>query len=106
MSAEIVVLITCPSGAAEGLAEMLIEKRLAACVNVIEHLQSVYRWESRIQKDSEALLIIKTVTSRFKELERQTLAVHPYACPEIIALPIAAGHEKYLSWLRAETKPE
>jgi periplasmic divalent cation tolerance protein len=103
-SPEIVVMITCPVDVAQELAGTLIESRLAACVNIIERVQSVYRWEGQVKHDSEALLIIKTVSSRFSELQSRALSVHPYSCPEIIATPIVAGFDKYLTWLRDETK--
>ncbi len=101
---EVVVMITCPVEIAKNLAETLVEERLAACVNIVESVQSVYRWEGKVQADVESLLIVKTVASRFADLESRTLAVHPYACPEIVSLPITTGSEKYLLWLREETK--
>ncbi len=98
-----VVLITTPVDKAEELATAIVESRLAACVNIIEQVQSVYRWEGKIQKDREALLVVKTVSSRFRDLESRVRKIHPYSCPEIIALQIGDGYADYLRWISSET---
>ncbi len=101
MQEAIVVYVTVGS-AAEGelLARALVEERLAACVNRIGQIHSTYRWQGEIEQSQEELLIIKTVKEMFPALEKRIRALHSYAVPEIIALPIAQGSEEYLSWLR------
>ena len=97
----IVVLVTCP-GAAVGrrLSTELVKRRLAACVNLIPRIASCYRWQGKIERSAEALLVIKTTARRFAALQRALLALHPYDCPEIIALPVVAGHAPYLQWVQ------
>ncbi|HSB18828.1 MAG TPA: divalent-cation tolerance protein CutA [Anaeromyxobacteraceae bacterium] len=100
----LVVLVTAPSAeAAAGIARALVEERLAACGNVVPGLRSIYRWEGKLHDDAEALLVLKTTRSRFPALRDRVLALHPYEVPEVLALPVEAGSEKYLAWVRAET---
>ncbi|MFI5347723.1 MAG: divalent-cation tolerance protein CutA [Elusimicrobiota bacterium] len=95
-----VVLVTVPSGGkAESMAEGAVEANLAACVNVIPGVVSIYRWKGRVHRDSESLLVIKTTVSKLKALERWVKARHPYELPEFLALPIASGSKEYLAWL-------
>ena len=83
----IVVLTTVGADApAEAFAEELVEKRLAACVNIVEKVRSVYRWEGKIERDSEKLLVIKTTDERLPELRDYVLATHPYSVPELVIL--------------------
>ena len=97
----IVVLITAPSREeAIRLADMLVGAHLAACVQLLPEMESVYRWEGKIERQPEILLLIKTTRTRFDELEREVRALHSYDTPEIVALPIVAGSEPYLRWLR------
>lgn len=84
---------------AERIARSLVEKGLAACVSVVPGLVSVYRWKGRVGREHEVLLVIKTTGERLEELKAALLAAHPYELPELVALPIAAGHEPYLEWL-------
>lgn len=101
---EEVVLITAPSEeVALKIARALVEERLAACVNLVPGLTSVYRWQGEVVEDKEVLLIVKTTTFAFPKLKERVLSLHPYTVPEIIALPIAEGHGPYLAWLRANT---
>jgi uncharacterized protein involved in tolerance to divalent cations len=94
------VYVTCGAADEAGrLAALLVENRLAACVNIVDAV-SVYRWREKIEKENEKLLIIKTVESRFKELERLVKDNHSYECPEIIAQKIVAGSVEYLEWVR------
>ena len=98
---EEVVLITAPNQeVAKTIARALVEERLAACVNILPGLTSIYRWQGEVAEDQEVLLIIKTTTFAFPRLKERVLALHPYTVPEIIALPIAEGHGAYLDWLR------
>ena len=98
---KIVVLVTCGSAKeADRLAEALVQKRLAACVNVFQTpVKSVYRWEGKVETAKEFLLVIKSSRRNFLELSREIEKLHSYDTPEIIALPIAAGAAGYLRWL-------
>jgi periplasmic divalent cation tolerance protein len=89
--------------AAERLAETLIEKRVAACVNILAPCRSVYRWQGTVQHDEEHPMLIKTTTEGYGALEAAIRAGHPYELPEIIALPIERGLPAYLEWVAAET---
>lgn len=81
------------------IAEALVEKRLAACVNITPPVRSVYRWQGELQQDEEALLIIKSSPSAWAGLEQALLALHPYEVPEIVALPVARASNSYLEWV-------
>lgn len=103
MSEFIVVLVTVGSSAeGERLAHALVDERLAACVNRIAPVQSVYRWEGKIEHSAEELLVIKTRTDLFAALEKRVKELHGYSVPEVIALPIIDGSENYLRWLGAQ----
>jgi periplasmic divalent cation tolerance protein len=100
----IVVLVTTPTpDRAAELARALVEERLAACGNVVPGVRSIYRWEGKVQDDAEALLVLKTTRARFEALRERVLALHPYAVPEVLALPVADGSAPYLAWIAAET---
>ena|SRR6476619_4292419 len=90
--------------AAERLADMLIEKRLAACVNILAPCRSVYRWKGAVQHDEEHPMLIKTSAERYPAMEKALREGHPYELPEIIAVPISQGLPDYLAWVAAETK--
>ena len=101
----IVVLLTAANGEeAARLADLLIGAHLAACVQILPEMESVYRWEGKIERQAEILLLAKTTRSKFEDLEREVRALHSYETPEIIALPIVAGSAPYLEWLRAGVK--
>jgi periplasmic divalent cation tolerance protein len=91
---------------AQELADLLVERRLAACVNILAPCSSVYRWQNEIQHDEEHPLLIKTAKPRYAELEAAIRANHPYELPEIIAVPIAGGLPAYLKWVESETHNE
>ena len=84
---------------AERIATALVERGLAACVNVVSGVTSIYRWKGEVQRDAELLLVIKTAAARFEELREALVALHPYEVPELVALPVEAGHPPYLAWL-------
>lgn len=88
------------------LAEMLVGKRLAACVQILPEMESVYRWQGKIERQREVLLIAKTASAKFAALEREVRALHSYETPEIVALPITAGSSPYLAWLSANVTDE
>lgn len=102
----IVVLMTAANGEeATRLAELLIGAHLAACVQILPEMESVYRWEGKIERQSEVLLLAKTTTAKFAELEREVRALHSYETPEIIAVPIVASSSPYLEWLIDSLNP-
>ena len=99
----IVVLMTAANGEeAARLADMLVGSRLAACVQIMPAMESVYRWQEKIERQSEVLLVAKTIRGKFDDLEREVRALHSYEVPEIVALEIIAGSAPYLEWLGAE----
>lgn len=103
----LLALCTCPDAAtAERLASALVDERLAACVNILPGITSVYRWDGRVERDAEVLLLIKTVVARFEAVRERLVALHPYEVPEVIATPIAAGLPAYLDWIAACTTGE
>jgi periplasmic divalent cation tolerance protein len=107
MSDALLILTNLPDAdSAQALARQLVERKLAACVNILPPVQSVYRWHGVVEQASEVTLLIKTVASRYTELESAIKAVHPYALPEIIALQIVAGLPAYLDWITAETQKD
>ncbi|GEJ59419.1 divalent-cation tolerance protein CutA [Anaeromyxobacter diazotrophicus] len=100
MTDALVVLVTAPDAeAAARLARTLVEEQLAACGNVVPGVRSIYRWEGKVCDDQEALLVLKAPAGRFPELRDRILALHPYQVPEVIALRVEEGSERYLAWL-------
>ncbi|XP_011182411.1 protein CutA homolog [Zeugodacus cucurbitae] len=101
-----VAFVTTPDDKlAKKLAQGLVEKKLAACVNIIPHIQSIYMWEGKVNEDNEYLMMIKTRTSRMDEVIKFVRENHSYSVAEVIALPIEAGNAPYLSWI-AQTVPD
>src|SRR5271156_6365782 len=104
MSEYLSVYVTAPSlDVAHKIGRALVGERLAACVNLISGMHSIYRWQSKIETSSEVVLIAKSRASRYEEIERRIMELHPYDCPCTVAWPIAAGHQPYLDWLWQET---
>ena len=100
----LLVLTNLPDrAAAERLADALLEKRLAACVNILAPCRSVYRWKGEVQHDEEHPVLIKSTAEAYPALESAIRAGHPYELPEIIAVPIERGLPAYLDWVSAET---
>ena len=100
----IVVFVTAGSESeAETIAKMLVGEQLAACVNILSPVRSIYRWEGKLADDREWLLVIKTRAERFPAVEARVKALHSYQVPEVIALPIVQGSGEYLRWLWEET---
>jgi periplasmic divalent cation tolerance protein len=89
---------------AERIARALVERGLAACVNVVPGVVSVYRWKGAVERDEELLLVIKTRAESFAALRDALVELHPYELPELIAVPIAAGYAPYLDWLDASLR--
>jgi periplasmic divalent cation tolerance protein len=104
MTDKIVVLSTAGSpDEAHRLAMHLVEKRLAACVNILPAVRSVYRWKGAVEDGQEVMLLIKTRRPLLKNLEKELRAVHSYEVPEMVALPVVEGLEDYLNWIDMET---
>jgi periplasmic divalent cation tolerance protein len=105
MTDYIVVFVTAGSEKeGEKIAHTLLKEKLAACVNIVPLLKSVFRWKGKINTEEEVLLMIKTKDRLFAKLKKRVIELHSYEVPEIIALGILAGHEKYLDWLKKETE--
>lgn len=101
----LVVITNLPDRAgAEKLATLLVEQRLAACVNLLAPCASVYRWQGKIEQTQEHPLLIKTTEDRYAALEASIRANHPYELPEIIAVPVTQGLPAYLQWVESETR--
>lgn len=104
---DVIVLLSTlpnPEKAAE-IARILVEERLAACVNLVPAVRSIYRWQGAVQDDTETLVIVKTTHGRAEALRARLIELHPYEVPEVIALPIAGGHAPYLAWVGAQVAP-
>jgi len=103
----IAVLSTAPDSAtASRIGETLVGERLAACVNVLEGVSSIYRWKGAVQRDREVLMVVKTTSDAIERLRSRLVELHPYEVPEFLALPVADGHPPYLEWVRAEVGPD
>jgi periplasmic divalent cation tolerance protein len=103
---KIVVFVTAPNRTeAKKIARRLVGRRLAACVNITEPVQSIYRWKGKVEEQKEFLLIIKTTRDLFKKLESEILKNHSYTTPEIICLPIIDGTPNYLAWIAKSVEP-
>ena len=99
-----IVLSTCPDSDTAGmLARRLVAERLAACVNIVPGIESVYRWQGEVEQARELLLVIKTRDDLWTALESRLRALHPYELPEIVRVPIAAGLAPYLDWIDNNT---
>jgi periplasmic divalent cation tolerance protein len=101
------VFCTCPDTVtAQSLARHLVEQRLAACVNLLPPMQSVYRWQGQIEQAQEVQLLIKTCAERLDALSAAIVQQHPYELPEILMVSPDAGRPAYLDWIRAQTREE
>ncbi len=95
-----IVLTTCPDQPnAERIARALVEEGLAACVNILPAMHSIYKWQGKIEYASEHLLLVKSLSKKFSSIRDRILDLHPYELPEIVAVPIADGFARYLTWL-------
>ena len=91
---------------AELLADMLVSKRLAACVQIMPEMDSVYRWQGKVERQREFLLIAKTLFSKFEEIQSEVVKLHSYETPEIVAFPLSAVSKPYLQWLSASVSED
>lgn len=98
--------VTCPEAQAAVLAQRLVAEKAAACVNIVTNVRSIYRWQDKIEDDTESMLIIKTKTSALDKLAELVKRHHPYELPELITTPITAGFVDYLSWIDATTQAD
>jgi|SRR5687768_3248588 len=101
----LVVFSTFPSAdKAADVARTLVSEGLAACVNLVPPVRSIYRWKGEICDDTETLAVIKTTSERFDAMKERLVALHPYEVAEVIAMPVESGHSPYLDWVARETK--
>ncbi|MBN1237877.1 MAG: divalent-cation tolerance protein CutA [Gammaproteobacteria bacterium] len=100
----LLVLTTCSVSEADGLAALLVERRLAACVNAVNGITSTYRWQDAVERDQETLLLIKTTRTRYPEVEAAIREHSSYDLPEVLAVPVAGGLPGYLDWLAASVR--
>ncbi len=106
MTDAIVVLCTCPDeGSARELAQALLDEKLAACINLLPQVTSLYSWQGKQEESQEVQLIIKSRRTLFGILQQRITALHPYEVPEILALPVMCGNTAYLQWLQEQTTP-
>lgn len=106
MGEALLVLSNCPdSETADRIARGLVEAQLAACVNRLPGVESIYRWQGKVERASEVMLLIKTTRERYPAVEASIRLWHPYEVPEIIALPVVAGFAPYLRWIEGQTQP-
>jgi periplasmic divalent cation tolerance protein len=96
-----IVLVTCASiEEARRIARHVVEHKLAACANIVPRVESIYRWKGKVERAKETLLMIKTTAARLRKLESEVKRLHSYDVPEFVAVPIVAGSQQYLEWLR------
>jgi periplasmic divalent cation tolerance protein len=106
MSDVLLVITNCPDvTTAAAIARALVENRIAACVNQLAPVSSVYRWQGEIETAAEIPLLIKCTRERYPSVEQAIRELHPYSVPEILALPVVAGYGPYLRWVDHETQP-
>lgn len=104
MPDEIIILVTSPQAESEAIGRRLVEEGLAACVNIVPGIKSIYRWQGEMHVDSEELLVIKSHQRLFENLEKRVKELHSYDVPEIISIPITNGSQDYLNWMNANLR--
>lgn len=105
MTDTVLILTTWPDeNLAQQAAVQWLEKNLVACVNILPKMTSIYRWEGEINTGNEHQMFLKTSAHRVDELMQSIVELHPYECPEILQLPITAGHSEYLTWIKGNTE--
>jgi periplasmic divalent cation tolerance protein len=96
----IIVFVTTPSHSdAADIAKTIVSEKLAACVNIIPGIRSIFYWEDKVQDEQETLMIIKSSAELFEDLKKRIIMTHPYSVPEIISVEIQQGHQEYLNWI-------
>jgi periplasmic divalent cation tolerance protein len=101
MAGEIIVLITCPPETSEDLARAIVEERLAACVNIVDRVRSIYLWEGKLCNESEHLLVVKSKRDIWERLRDRVKQLHSYDVPEIVCFNLEDGYRPYMEWLDA-----
>ena len=105
MSEVCVVFVTAPDASVGAdLTRSLLAENLVACGNIVDGIRSLYRWEGKICDDSESLLILKTTRAQLASLKQRIVELHPYECPEVLAMPVVDGHSDYLAWVRDQVR--
>lgn len=100
------VLCNCPElQTAEQIATVLLERRLAACINIMPPQLSLYRWQGKLERQQEVMLLIKAPQAQFSAISQTICQLHPYTVPEIIAVPVTQAFQPYLNWIKEETSP-
>ncbi len=101
MSEEVLIVLSTFADAetARQAARALVEEKLAACANLVPQIESIYRWQGKVETSAEVLVIFKTTHGRYQQFEQRLRALHPYQVPEIVALPVACGFDPYLNWV-------
>lgn len=95
------ILVTAPDAETGArIGRLLVEERLAACVNIVPKVTSIYRWEGDVLEEQEVLMIVKTTAARTPALTKRTVELHPYDVPEVLAMPVLSGFEPYMEWVR------
>lgn len=102
MSVSLVYMTTGSSEEAEAIGRELVGGNLAACVNIIGSMNSIYRWQGEIQMDAEVVMIAKTTADKFEKLVEKVKSLHSYECPCILQVPVAGGHQPFLDWIASE----
>ena len=102
MSVNFIYMTASSKAEAQKIGKALVDSRLAACVNILDNMQSIYRWEEKIQEDSEVVLIAKTTETRVPRLIDKVKSLHSYDCPCIVSLPILDGYPPFLDWIKSE----
>jgi len=98
-------LVTCASVAeARRIGRGAVEKKLAACANIVAGVESIYRWKNKVERAREVLVVMKTTVARLRELEREVKRVHSYEVPEFVVLPVVAGSREYLKWIEENAR--
>lgn len=104
MADEIVIFVTASSkDEAETIAQRLVNEKLAACVNILPGVTSLFHWEGKVSKENETMMVIKSIAAQLDAIVKRVKEIHSYQAPEIIALPIVGGSQDYLNWLRDES---
>jgi len=104
MAVNLIYITTENKVEAERIGRILVEERLAACINIIDGMNSIYRWEGKLMQDTETVLIAKTVQDKVSTLTERVKALHSYDCPCVVALPIRDGNESFLNWVAEEVR--
>ena len=106
MTAPVIVLsaVGAPPDA-ERIARALVEERVAACVNIVPGITSIYRWKGTVEQEPELLLVIKTMADRVEAVRARLVELHPYELPEVVVIPIGGGHKAYLEWIGEQVRP-